>query len=131
MKRYYFDIREGDHVAPDAEGLMMCDIDAVQQEVAQSLADMARDAVSGRMLHRMASLGDGPIEPGLVLGRRGLQLEQHRPVDLLDVDTAVLDGLDGVGEFDDLACGEFRIGVGTRLDEFVHAGATYPARRSA
>jgi Domain of unknown function (DUF6894) len=34
--------------------LMMRDIDAVQKEAAQSLADMARDAVSGRMLHRMA-----------------------------------------------------------------------------
>jgi len=54
MKRYYFDIREGDHLAADEEGLMMRDIDAVQQEAAQSLADMARDAVSGRMLHRMA-----------------------------------------------------------------------------
>jgi len=49
-------------------------------------------------LHERAALvqhqpapGDREIEPGLVLGRRGLQLEQHRPVDLLDVDTAVLD----------------------------------------
>ena len=54
MKRYYFDIREGDQLAADEEGLMMRDIDAVQKEAAQSLADMARDAVSGRMLHRMA-----------------------------------------------------------------------------
>jgi hypothetical protein len=54
MKRYYFDIREGDHLAPDEEGLMMRYIDAVQKEAAQSLADMARDAVSGRMLYRMA-----------------------------------------------------------------------------
>jgi uncharacterized protein DUF6894 len=31
MKRYYFDIREGDHLATDEEGLMMRDIDAVQK----------------------------------------------------------------------------------------------------
>jgi len=54
MKRYYFDIREGDHLVPDEEGLMMRDIDAVQKEAAQSLADMASDVVSGRTLHRMA-----------------------------------------------------------------------------
>jgi hypothetical protein len=54
MKRYYFDIREGDHLAPDEEGLMMPDIETVQKEAAQSLADMARDALSSRMLHRMA-----------------------------------------------------------------------------
>jgi hypothetical protein len=45
MKRYYFDIRDGDGLAPDEEGLELPDIEAVQQEAALSLADLARDAV--------------------------------------------------------------------------------------
>jgi hypothetical protein len=45
MKRYYFDIRDGDGLAPDEEGLELPDIEAVQQEAALSPADLARDAV--------------------------------------------------------------------------------------
>jgi hypothetical protein len=67
------------------------------------------------------SLLDRAIEAGFVFRRRGLQLKQHRPVDLLDVDAAVLDGFHTVGEFDDLARGRFWISVGAGLDEFVHA----------
>ena len=45
MPRYYFDIREGDDLAPDDEGLELPSIERVQEEAARSLADMARDAV--------------------------------------------------------------------------------------
>jgi hypothetical protein len=45
MARYYFDIREGDELAPDEEGLELSSIERVQEEAARSLADMARDAV--------------------------------------------------------------------------------------
>ena len=45
MPRYYFDIREGDDFAPDDEGLELSSIQAVQEQAARSLADMARDAV--------------------------------------------------------------------------------------
>ena len=45
MPRYYFDIREGNDFAPDDEGLELSSIQAVQEEAARSLADMARDAV--------------------------------------------------------------------------------------
>jgi hypothetical protein len=41
---------------------------------------------------------------------RALELEQKRPVDLLDIDPAVLDGLERVGELKQLARGSFRIG---------------------
>lgn len=47
MKRYYFDIREGDAFAPDDEGLELSGVEAAQEEAALSLADMARDAVRG------------------------------------------------------------------------------------
>ena len=62
--------------------------------------------------------GNREIEPGLVLGRAGTFLEQHRSVDLLDVDAAVLDWFDCVGDLNQFACGGFRIGewaVGAEL----------------
>ena len=45
MKRYFFDIRDGDKVALDEEGMVLPDIQAVQEEAARSLADIAKDAV--------------------------------------------------------------------------------------
>ena len=45
MPRYYFDMREGDDIAPDEEGMDLRTIEAVQEEVARTLADMARDAI--------------------------------------------------------------------------------------
>jgi uncharacterized protein DUF6894 len=45
MRRYYFDLREGDDLAADDEGLELPSIERVQEEAARSLADMARDAV--------------------------------------------------------------------------------------
>ena len=44
MRRYYFDIRDGDDLAPDEEGLELATMERVQEEAARSLADMARDA---------------------------------------------------------------------------------------
>jgi uncharacterized protein DUF6894 len=43
--RYYFDLRDGDHLMLDDEGMEMWSIERVQQEAAKTLADMARDAV--------------------------------------------------------------------------------------
>lgn len=45
MPRYYFDIRDGDELAPDEEGVDLPTIGAVQLEAARSLAEMAKDAV--------------------------------------------------------------------------------------
>jgi hypothetical protein len=45
MRRYYFDLREGDELAVDEEGVELRNMDLVQEEAARSLADMARDAV--------------------------------------------------------------------------------------
>jgi hypothetical protein len=44
MKRYFFDLRDGDELTPDDEGLELSTMEAVQEEAARSLADMARDA---------------------------------------------------------------------------------------
>jgi hypothetical protein len=59
--RYYFDMREGDEIAPDEEGM------EVQEEAAHTLADMARDTVRqyhDRNAHRMSVEvrdDDGPV----------------------------------------------------------------------
>ena len=47
MKRYYFDMRDGDSLAPDDEGILLPDIETVQQEAAVALAQMARDVAPG------------------------------------------------------------------------------------
>jgi hypothetical protein len=44
LKRYYFDLRDGNALAPDEEGVELPDIESVQEEAALSLADMARNA---------------------------------------------------------------------------------------
>ena len=58
MPRFYFDLRDGDELAVDEEGLELPDIRAVQAEAAISLADMARDAIHNSPLvaraHHMA-----------------------------------------------------------------------------
>ncbi len=44
MRRYFFDLRDGDDLAPDEEGMEFPMLDAVRTEAARSLAEMARDA---------------------------------------------------------------------------------------
>lgn len=45
MPRYYFDLRDGDYLAPDEEGIDLPDLVAVQNEAARAIADLARDTV--------------------------------------------------------------------------------------
>jgi hypothetical protein len=47
------------------------------------------------------------VKAGFVLRRCALEFEQKRPVDLLDIDPAVLDWLECVGELEQLAGGDF------------------------
>ncbi|WP_348638290.1 hypothetical protein [Bradyrhizobium sp. ISRA463] len=71
LKRYYFDyfdIRDGDAIASDEEGVEFPDIKAAQDEAAQALADVARDVTRGfgedspnyRMSIEVRD-GDGPV----------------------------------------------------------------------
>jgi hypothetical protein len=41
MPRYFFDIREGDEVIPDEEGMDLPDLEAAFREAAYSLAEMS------------------------------------------------------------------------------------------
>jgi hypothetical protein len=54
MKRYFFDIRDGDQLAVDDEGLELPDVEAAKEEAARALADIARDEVSGRLINYVA-----------------------------------------------------------------------------
>jgi hypothetical protein len=57
MARYYFDLRNGDEIASDNEGLELPSIVRVQEEAARSLADLAKDvatrATQDGKAHRM------------------------------------------------------------------------------
>jgi hypothetical protein len=67
--------------------------------------------------HQPAAL-DRQIKASLVFVRRAFLAVQERPVDELDVDLAVLNGLDVVGNFNDLAGCFFGIGVRPVSGEF-------------
>jgi hypothetical protein len=45
LMRYYFDFRVGGELAIDDEGLEFSTVEAVHEDAARSLVDMARDAI--------------------------------------------------------------------------------------
>ncbi|MFT4117490.1 DUF6894 family protein [Bradyrhizobium sp.] len=45
MTRYYFDLRDGDELALDQEGLELPAIEAAEREAVRSLAELARGEV--------------------------------------------------------------------------------------
>ena len=58
MSRYYFDLRDGDQLAVDEEGVELPTMQAVQVEAARSLVDIAKHAIWTKaatiLVHRMA-----------------------------------------------------------------------------
>lgn len=54
MMRYYFDIRDGEALYPDEEGIELHDQMSAEVEAAISLADMARDLSPLDERHNMA-----------------------------------------------------------------------------
>ena len=70
----------------------------------QILADLGEAYKRTALVRIKPARGDREIKPGLVFGRRGLQLKQHRTIDQLDMNAPVLDRLDGMGE-SQAACG--------------------------
>ena len=54
MTRYYFDLRDGDDLMPDDEGLDLASSHSAQEEAALSLADLAKDAIRS---HRIDGQG--------------------------------------------------------------------------
>ena len=55
MRRYYFDVREGDELHSDEEGRDLSSFEAAQEEATMSLAELALDAMGKRGAdHRMS-----------------------------------------------------------------------------
>ena len=54
MKRYYFDLRDGDALAPDEEGLDLSGIEAAQVEAAGFLVDAVLGSAKHGEVHNMA-----------------------------------------------------------------------------
>ena len=52
MARYYFDLVESDGIVLDDEGMELSTLEAVREEAARSLADMARDSIRHRLPER-------------------------------------------------------------------------------
>jgi hypothetical protein len=48
MQRYFFDLRDGDELVVDEEGMLLRDIAAAEEEAARSLADMAKEDVEAK-----------------------------------------------------------------------------------
>jgi hypothetical protein len=85
----------------------------------QILADLGEAYKRTALVRIKPARGDREIKPGLVFGRRGLQLKQHRTIDQLDMNAPVLDRLDGMGELKQLAGCGLGVGVRTRLHELI------------
>jgi hypothetical protein len=49
MPRYFFDIRDGDELIADEEGMDLPDLEAAFREAARSLADISQMGGSGQM----------------------------------------------------------------------------------
>lgn len=54
--RYYFDIRDGDHIAKDEFGVELRNIDAAHTEAAVALTEMARDYLPSDGPHRVLGI---------------------------------------------------------------------------
>jgi hypothetical protein len=50
MARYYFDLRRGDNVSHDVEGMELSTIEAVRQEAVHAVADLAPGAIRGYLI---------------------------------------------------------------------------------
>lgn len=54
--RYYFDIRDGDHISRDEIGVELRNIDAAHTEAAVALTEMARDYLPSDGPHRVLGI---------------------------------------------------------------------------
>jgi hypothetical protein len=54
LMRYYFDLRDGNELTRDEEGLELQSMERVKQEAPKTLADMVRDTVLSNMTNGVA-----------------------------------------------------------------------------
>ena len=78
--------------------------------------------IGSAFVQHQPTLGHRAIETSLVFRRRALELIEEGRVDLLDIDPAILDRLECVGELDQLARSGFGIGEGA-VGNVLHAAS--------
>ncbi|WP_439400492.1 DUF6894 family protein (plasmid) [Bradyrhizobium sp. PMVTL-01] len=63
MPRYYFDLRDGKHLIQDEEGMDLPDMEAVRNEAARALVDLARDSIRSNSANLVIEARDenGPV----------------------------------------------------------------------
>ncbi|MFB9265985.1 DUF6894 family protein [Bradyrhizobium erythrophlei] len=65
MRRYFFDLRDGEALIPDEEGMVLPDVGSAQEEAMKALADMVHNAaIKSLSLIQMAIEvrdDDGPV----------------------------------------------------------------------
>jgi Domain of unknown function (DUF6894) len=79
MRRYFFDIYDGDDCVADDEGMELPDIASVQDEAAQSLSDIARNAISGKVTPSMGNMSIKVRDVGAAVLQPKYLFEIKRP----------------------------------------------------
>jgi len=74
--------------------------------------------IGAALVHPEPVLSNGVVETGFIFSRCGLEGAEHRPIDLLDVEAAILNRFHRAGDLHQLARGDFRVGIGPLIDEF-------------
>jgi hypothetical protein len=54
MNRYFFDLRDQHGIVPDEEGLFLASLDAVQEEAARTLGDIAREPMNALQVRQLS-----------------------------------------------------------------------------
>jgi hypothetical protein len=77
MAIYHFDLRDGEELIVDDEGMELSDMRAVQEEAARSMMDSARDAVLSQSAGSLARISIEVRDDGAVMSM-GFSLEIAR-----------------------------------------------------
>ena len=78
MALYYFDLRDGEELIVDDEGMELRDMRAVQEEAARSMMDAARDAVLSQNAGSLAQISIEVRDANGAVMRMGFSFEIAR-----------------------------------------------------
>ena len=75
---FYFDVRDGDTLVPDDEGLELPSIKAARDEATRALAEMAKDALPQSFIRELAIEVRGETKESLLRTRLKFETERLR-----------------------------------------------------
>jgi len=67
MSRFYFDVRDGDVLLPDEDGMEALDIDAAESEAIRTLLSIVKDLLDEQALRQIAIEVRDEVGPVLVV----------------------------------------------------------------